>query len=105
MLYQVAFLRDDGTPSGVRIGSITTENHAAHRAIRLSNVQHCNTCVVLADTDEVIQVVRYYGNKESHDTWVKPTLCSMCGQTSEYCKTGYNHKGQLVRCNGIVLAL
>jgi len=58
-MYQVAFLRDDGTPSGVRIGSTTTENHAAHRALRLSNVQHCNTCVVEADTDTIVQTVRY----------------------------------------------
>jgi len=70
MLYQVAFLRDDGTLSGVRIGSTTTENHAAHRALRLSNVQHCNTCVVEADTDTVVERTYYYPPSSNHEARV-----------------------------------
>lgn len=60
MLYEVAFLTPDNKAGLVRIGAATALPTAERRALRLSNVQRCDTCVVEADTDKIVERIRYY---------------------------------------------
>ena len=65
--FEAAPLRPDGTAGNVRYGHASTENGAAHIAIRLSNRMQCNTCVVevMRDgTEKVIQRITYYGGNK-----------------------------------------
>jgi hypothetical protein len=63
MLYQVAYLKSEGKPSHVRLGSATSENEAAHSAFRWSRRQQCDMCVVEENTDKVVQTVYSYPEK------------------------------------------
>ena len=59
-LFEVAYLFADGKPSVIRLSEPTDENTAAHKAIEIANDHEFDTCVVKANTDEVIQTIRYY---------------------------------------------
>jgi len=60
MKYDTAFLNSDGMPSGVRVGEPVSENEAAHRALRLGNMNKCDMCVVEHGTNKIVQMLFYH---------------------------------------------
>lgn len=50
---------ENGAPSVLRIGTGTTENKAAKKALAVSNALECDMCVAEIDTDKVVQRIWY----------------------------------------------